>query len=311
MKHKLYFFIICCTHFALATVGYLSLYISIPISIILTLVAMKRITLKIDWSVIIHLCMYGVYVLNGKSVQNLHLLFGALLVVIYSSQKQKALFKTSTVQLEVNEKLVEFNRTFQEVRKERHDYLKHVSAIAYLLEKDKVNEAKIYMQGLVKRYEQTNLSLKGEQGAVAAVLYTNYEKARSHNIAINYLFETPVSNLSLPSDEIVQLIGNILENAIDASIEWQTKYNKQAFIELSLRKKSGLYLLTCSNNTIPLPKEIADQLFAKTGVTTKPNHNGLGTSIIRQIIEQHNGYLEFIAEKQTFTITCKIPNVIS
>lgn len=311
MKHKLYFFIICCTHFALATVGYLSFYISIPISIVLALAAIKKFTLKLDWSVMIHLCMYVIYALNGMSIQNLLLLFVALLIVIYSARKQQELLKASTVQLEVNEKLVEFNRTFQEVRKERHDYLKHVSAIAYLLEKDKVDEAKTYMQGLVKRYEQTNLSIKGEQGVVAAVLYTNYERARSHNIAINYLLETPVSNLPLQSDENVQLIGNILENAIDASIEWQTKHDKKAFIELSLRKKSGLYILTCSNTTTPLPKEIADQLFTKTGVTTKTNHNGLGTGIIQQIIEQHSGYLEFIAEKQMFTITCKIPDVVS
>ena len=311
MKHTLYFSIISCSHFALATVGYLSFYISIPIGIVLALVAMKRIILKFDWSVIIHFCIYLVYLLNGMSVQNILLFFGAMLLVIYNSRKQKELFHASTVQLEVNEKLSEFDRTFQEVRKERHDYLKHVAAISYLLENDDIDEAKSYMHGLVKRYEQTNLSIKGEQGAVAAVLYTNYEKAKSHNIAINYLLEVPVSNLSLPSDKIVQLIGNILENAIDASIEWQTKYDKQAFIELSLRKKSGLYILTCSNNTIPLQKEIADQLFTNTGVTTKPNHNGLGTSIIQQIIEQHNGYLEFIAEKQTFTITCKIPNVIS
>lgn len=311
MKKKLYLFIILCIHVTLATIGYLSFYISIPVSLVLSAIIIRKYTLKIDWSIFIHLSIFSIYLLNGKSIENLILLIIGFLSLIYSWQKQTLLFKTSNLQMEVKKNLVEFNQSFQEIRKERHDSLKHISTISYLLENNEIDEARVYMQNLVKRYEKTNLSLKGEEGAIAAILYSNYEKACSHNIEIHYALEVPLSNLPLPHDEIVQLLGNILDNSIDASIEWQNKYKKQAMIELSFHKKSGLYLLTCSNHTVSLEKEIADQLFTREGITTKKNHAGLGTLIIKQIIEKHNGHLDFVAEKQTFTLTCKIPNLIS
>lgn len=310
MKHTFYTLTLCCIHFVLATVGYVPLYVSVPVGVLLALIVSKRWLVTPDWSIVIHIWIFSVYLLNGMSIHNLWLLLGALLLLLYNTQKQQAFKNIQTVQLEVNDKLEAFNETFQQVRQERHDYLKHVSAIAYLLEKDEIDEAKAYMQPLVKRYEQTNLSIKGEHGAMAAVLYTNYERARSENIAINYLLESPISNLPMQSDAIVQLIGNILENAIDACIDWQHTHSEQAFIELSVRKKSGLYIVTCVNTTVPLPTYIADQLFTKAGVTTKPEHSGLGTSIIQQIVDEHNGFLDFIAEKQTFTLTCKIPDVV-
>jgi two-component system, LytTR family, sensor histidine kinase NatK len=48
------------------------------------------------------------------------------------------------------------NETFRIVRSERHDFLKHVSAIHYLLESEKNQEAKDYLDQLVDVYEETN-----------------------------------------------------------------------------------------------------------------------------------------------------------
>jgi LytT family two-component system sensor histidine kinase NatK len=67
-----------------------------------------------------------------------------------------------------------FNETFRPVRSERHDFLKHVSAIHYLLENKNNKEAKTYLDDLVDGYEETNLSIKGERGVVAGVLHQMY-----------------------------------------------------------------------------------------------------------------------------------------
>lgn len=59
----------------------------------------------------------------------------------------------------------------------------------------KFEEAKSYMTNIFDSYEETNLSIKGEQGAVASVLHTNYKRARTENIAINYRLDVPVSQI--------------------------------------------------------------------------------------------------------------------
>ena len=62
-------------------------------------------------------------------------------ILIYSTVMQRRLM-IQTLNPNMDVQLKQFNETFQMVRKERHDYLKHVAAIQYLLEKEQFEEAK-------------------------------------------------------------------------------------------------------------------------------------------------------------------------
>ncbi|WP_409972055.1 sensor histidine kinase [Bacillus sp. Bva_UNVM-123] len=205
----------------------------------------------------------------------------------------------------------QFNETFHLVRKERHDFLKHVSAIHYLLENRKNDEAKSYLDHLVDGYEETNLSIKGERGIVAAVLHKMYRQAKDAGISIVYDFDMPLSTMPISDQNMVALIGNLLSNSIEACQEWQIKYKKQAIITLQFYKRSGLYLLICKNNSLPIPAAILDELFHTYGKTTKTgDHEGLGTKIIQDIVKDHQGFLDFIHKDEEFTVKIKIPAIM-
>jgi two-component system, LytTR family, sensor histidine kinase NatK len=308
LQSIIFFWIICCSHLLLATNGIIPISIIIPIAIIASLLFSKH--ARVDWSWSIQILLITIYIINGPGLENLLVLLCSILLFTYNVFSQKELMKYKTSRVEVNTQLNQFNETFQMIRKERHDYLKHVAAIAYMLDKEDFLAAKSYMNNLIERYEETNLSIKGEQGAVASVLHKNHQEAKKKGIAISYQLEIPISYLPIPVEEVVELIGNIMENAIEACEAWQKRDKEQGFIELSLRKRSGLYILTCVNSTVPLPQVVADRLFVSSGVTTKDQHTGLGTTIIQQIVEKHHGFLEFVTERNTFSITCKIPHVL-
>ena len=59
---------------------------------------------------------------------------------------------------------------------------------------------------------------------------------------------------------------------------------------LEITKTSGVDILSFKNSTLTLPKEVADQLFQTTGITTKPSYDGIGTSINQNIIDQQQGF---------------------
>lgn len=305
---KILYIVLCCSHIVLATYELLPLLISAPIAVAVSFITYKYVYL--DWSAAIHIALLGVYIANGPSIQNMLILLCSALIIIYSTVIHQRFLQLQSAKSEVNTQLQQFNESFQTVRKERHDYLKHVAAISYMLEKDDIVATKNYMANLIERYEETNLSIKGEQGAIAAVLHTNYKAARNAGIAINYQLDVPVSSIPLPLNELVELIGNLLENAIDASSEWQAERNAQGYVDLSLQKRSGLYILKCQNSTLPLPASIADQLFVKAGISTKESHSGLGTTIIKDIVERNHGYLDFVCEKESFSVVCKIASVV-
>ncbi|WP_253701181.1 sensor histidine kinase [Bacillus sp. FJAT-29814] len=221
--------------------------------------------------------------------------------------------KLASLQLSVKqmeEQATQLNETFRVVRSERHDFLKHVSAVHFMLEKGDAAEAKAYLDDLVDDYEETNLSIKGERGSVAGVLHQMYKRAKAAGIEMVYDFDLPLSSLPVSDQQMVGLFGNLLSNSIEACEEWQKERKEQAVITLQFYKRSGLYLLICKNNSLPIPTAILDELFHSYGKTTKGGeHQGLGTKMIHDTVKACQGFLDFIYKDQEFTVKIKIPAI--
>ena len=298
----------CIGHFVFAFLEWLPIWLSILIGAVIAYRTYNYIAL--DRSVVLlQALLFSFYFLVDHPLAPIFIFSLSIFIVVYSSRLQKQLQTFRMKYTAIESQQLQFNETFQLVRKERHDYLKHIAAIQYLIEKKEYDQTKSYINSIVNQFEETNLSIKGEHGAIASVLHTNFKRARDKNIAISYQLEVPISSMPISSTQLVELLGNILENAIDACAKWQTTTNNQGVVELSLRKRSGLFLLVCKNSTQIVPVKVADELFLRSGVTTKEGHIGLGTTIIKNIVEKHHGYLEFTAEKNIFTLTCKIPDI--
>ncbi|HLU21766.1 MAG TPA: GHKL domain-containing protein [Bacillaceae bacterium] len=115
--------------------------------------------------------------------------------------------------------------------------------------------------------------------------------------------------MPLSEYELVSLIGNILDNAMDAACEYKDS-GKQGNIFFSCRKQSGIWILVCQNSTVPLQNETIERIFTKRSQSTKGgNHEGIGTQQIMYIVKKHDGTLDFTAIDETFTLKIKIPDV--
>ena len=211
---------------------------------------------------------------------------------------------------QAKEQMVQMNETFRLVRGERHDFLKHISAIHFLLENGKQDEAKSYLDGMVDQYEETNLSIKGERGTVAATLQKMYQRARQSGIETVYDLDIPLSSLPLSDHDTVALLGNLLSNSIEACEEWRNERKEDPFLTLQFYKRSGLYVLTCQNSCLPIPAKILDVLYDTYGHTTKGGgHEGLGTKIIADTVSNYHGFLDFTCTNQQFKVKIKIPAI--
>ncbi|WP_231687689.1 sensor histidine kinase [Bacillus sp. CHD6a] len=208
------------------------------------------------------------------------------------------------------EQRAHINETFRIVRSERHDFLKHVSAVHFMLENDKAPEAKLYLDDLVENYEETNYSIRGERGVVAGVLHQMYRRGKAAGVSVVYDLDLPLSTLPIGDQQIVGLLGNLLDNSLDACEEWQRERGGQAILTLQFYKRSGLYILICRNHTLPVPVNVLDSLFDTYGHTTKGGgHEGLGTKIMKDIVEEHQGFLDFVCKDEEFTVKIKIPAI--
>nr|WP_162357098.1 GHKL domain-containing protein [Metabacillus mangrovi] len=200
------------------------------------------------------------------------------------------------------------NETFRVVRSQRHDYLKHVTAVHFLVESGKEEEAREYMKGLLRSYEETNFSIKGEDGAAAGILHDAYERASRLGVKITYAFDLPVSSLPISPFDLVGLLGNILSNAVEACEEFLESGNSSASLTMKFEKKSGVYILVCENTCVKPPNDVLDVLFEKAGRSTK-GQEGLGTKVIADIVRKNAGFLDFACKENRFSLKVKFPAV--
>lgn len=106
-------------------------------------------------------------------------------------------------------------------------------------------------------------------------------------------------NLDIIDDEIFingdynrlsQVLINIIKNSIEA-IPHKTKGK----IKISTKIKNNKYYLTIEDNGVGMDKEILSKM-KQPFFTTKKRGSGLGVSLIYEIIEAHNGKIEYSSE---------------
>lgn len=211
---------------------------------------------------------------------------------------------------QLSKKLEEMNEHFLTVRSQRHDFLKHVSTLEFLIEHETNHKAKEYFRLLLGEYNMVNQAIKGEESHISSILLKYKKLAEQTGTGIEYSFNVPVSSLPMKPIHQVQLIANLLENAVEASQSYHEIYHQSA-LAVKTEIHGGIYILEIINNAIFTGKNEIDYLFEKFGATSKgKGHQGLGTFIISNLVKSYNGRLSFQYIENTINIKIKIPLIV-
>ena len=121
--------------------------------------------------------------------------------------------------------------------------------------------------------------------AVNAIL--NFYAAQAKNEGIEVSFSIDIDKQQILSDvELCTMIGNLLENAIDAA---KNANGKERFIELTMTTHGGCWLYIVETNGF------YGNIKEKNGeyYSTKRNGRGLGIASIRSTVKKYSGKAEF------------------
>ena len=97
--------------------------------------------------------------------------------------------------------------------------------------------------------------------------------------------------------EIIMLIKNLVSNAI--------KYNKEkGYVKVSIKEDSKAVMLSVKDNGIGISKENQEKIFdrfyrvdeGRSSNTTGESSTGLGLSIVKEVVEDHNGTIKLNSE---------------
>ena len=176
-----------------------------------------------------------------------------------------------------------------ENRRARHDFRQHLRVIQDCVKRGDLEDLKSYLAEYEKQFPSHSDHIYCNSYAVNAILAFYADKAENHNIRLDVkiqMSDTPV----IPETEFCVLLGNLLENALDAC---QTGHpeseTSQPFIRVcAIQTGTSTLSITVDNTSVFKPTWINEKL-----VSTKAAGSGIGTESIRMIAEQYRGDARF------------------
>lgn len=176
-----------------------------------------------------------------------------------------------------------------ENRRARHDFRQHLRVIQDCVKRGDLEDLKSYLAEYEKQFPSHSDHIYCNSYAVNAILAFYADKAENHNIRLDIkiqMSDTPV----IPETEFCVLLGNLLENALDAC---QTGHpeseTSQPFIRVcAIQTGTSTLSITVDNTSVFKPTWINEKL-----VSTKAAGSGIGTESIRMIAEQYRGDARF------------------
>ncbi|MEC2799936.1 ATP-binding protein, partial [Bacillus thuringiensis] len=123
-----------------------------------------------------------------------------------------------------------------------------------------------------------------------------------HNISIDYNFSNELDDILVNIDrhELVQVFLNLFQNAVDAQGE------KPLSIQITSYRLDNFVRITFTDNGIGIPLAIQEYIFDPF-FSTKDSGTGLGLSVTKKIIQNHNGTLKMTSDPDGTTFTISIP----
>lgn len=176
----------------------------------------------------------------------------------------------------------------EDARRARHDVRHHMVVMGEYLDAGDYEHLKDYMNHYRKASGSEQPIVFCPHHAVNGLILYYAHQAQEHEIDFQVQLSIP-DKLNVPDIDISVLLGNLLENALDACKE-QTQRKRQMVIRGKADKHSLFFTIdnTCENK---VRKNTKGQF-----LTTKKGGSGIGIESVKHIVERYHGV--FTAEKK-------------
>lgn len=179
-----------------------------------------------------------------------------------------------------------------QLRAQRHDFLNHIQVVYSLLEMGEGDEAADYLERIYSQLRTVSKVMRTRVTAFNALLQVKNAACEERGIRLNLDIRTTLEGLPVPPWEICCIIGNLMDNAMDALAD-----TADGWIELEVRETLRHFTFTIANNGPTIPEELRERIF-ESGVSTKGEGRGMGLSIVRKTLAEFGGTIELLPDEE-------------
>ena len=198
------------------------------------------------------------------------------------------------------------------LRANNHEFLNKLQIIAGFLQMDRPQDALAYIGHVSEEHAQTIAPVTQlvHNANVAALILGKLDNMRELDIRLTLLANShlPEHSRYLSTHELVTVVGNLLENAIEA-VNAQPPIADRSVVMQLTEDETGL-LIVLSDSGVGIREEDLPHIF-DTGYSTKAHHGrGVGMALVKSVTDRHGGMLEVDSEPgsgTTFTLIFNRP----
>lgn len=178
-----------------------------------------------------------------------------------------------------------------------HDYLNHLQVMLMLAREGKINDEIHYIEEQIGKETHSIDVIDTGNTLINAVLNVKYLEAKEKGIVIPFIADN-LTNLKISDSDLVTILTNLLDNAIEAVQHCDEK----RIIFKIIREHETLYIDSSNRYSGQLPIEYDNY----TTKDDKVNH-GYGISNIKKAVEANDGQCFIETDKGVFHVTITIP----
>lgn len=232
------------------------------------------------------------------------IMIGVVLSIILSGQmlsrkKQEQLLDSQQAYISNLQEMMQI------IKAQRHDFINHLQVIYGLISLGQTDHVKEYMGQLYKDVQVTGDIIHLAIPELSALLLVQISAATARNISFEIITESNLSSLTVPSLELVAVVGNLLNNAMEAVSDLEPE---RRTVKLKIFEKSGYFIIQTQNpGWIPL--EIRDKVFEPGFSTKSETKRGIGLASVKYQVEKYRGLVLLSSHQQRGTrFTICYPN---
>ena len=215
--------------------------------------------------------------------------------------RKKTFLKIVELQTEQSKThLDEVRSIHKEMRGYKHDFHNHLQTLKGYIEAGESERALKYIEELDYGVMNTDTLLKTGNVSVDIILSAKIAKAKSKGINVTVKANLP-DNLNITDVELSIVIGNLLDNAIEACT---ASTDKEPFIRVYLVMKSNMLYFSMLNSSGDKLKKDGSLFNSKKG-----GFHGFGLRRAESIIEKHGGWIKYNSEDGAFSSEFLVPAI--
>lgn len=201
----------------------------------------------------------------------------------------------------VNRYYDEIEVMYRKMRGWRHDYHNHIQVLKANMSLGEYGQAMDYLDKLEQDLTEVDQVLKTGNVMVDAILNSKLSMIQERHIAVDATAAVP-GDIAVSGIDLSVLIGNLLDNAMEACLEIPEEKDRFIRIYIDIVKKQ-LYISV--TNSMKGKARRTDGGF----LSRKPGSHGFGIFRIDSIVAKYHGYLNRQTENGVFATEVMLPLV--